>query len=197
MTTRKKKAKRKREKKLTSEQEYQRDYYRENKDARSKELSERWHNDPVFRDKERDRNKKRRALIRAPRAPNRLKEMIEERRAEHVATRPPRFAVVGGRVKGDRIIGGKVVQVWNTGSLSRELGRTPRAVQAWIRRGELPGATCFTRDGRAWFSERFAEAVLRACAKLYFLNGRGDRKVLCRLINEELESARVPVMSNN
>jgi hypothetical protein len=183
---------------LTPAQEYQRDYYRRNKAKRTKDLSERWHNDPEFRNKERARNKRRRALNRAvPERAGRLQAMIEERRSEATPTWPPRFVVVGGRVKGDRIVGGKIYQVWSVGSLSREVGRTARAVRAWVSRGDIPGATCFTRDGRSWFSESFAEAVLDACEKLYFLDGRGDRKVLRRLIHEELDARQVAVASPN
>lgn len=176
---------------LTPEQEYQRDYYRAHKEERTQEISDKWQNDPRFRRKEQLRNRRRRALLRAKKAPGRLQEMIDERRAERASTRPPRFVVVGGRVEGDRIVGGRVVQVWTTGSLGREVGRTSRAVRDWLRSNVLPGASAFTSDGRAWFSRAFCEAVYRACKQLYFLNGRGDRRVLARLVREELDGANV------
>jgi hypothetical protein len=165
----------------TSEQAYQQAYYEAHKAERTKKLRRQWREDPVFRRKERERNRSRRALLRAERAGARFADMVEARRKDKAATKPPRFITIDGEVK----------QVWTTGSLGREVGRTARAIRTWMRRGDLPGASAFTRDGAAWFTLEFCQAVYRACERLYYLNGRGDRKVLRRLIMEELATAGV------
>jgi len=176
--------------------EYQATYYQEHKTERTEKLRDKWHNDPVWQQRERERAKKRRALIRAEKADGRFDQMIVERRQEMTPTRPPRFIVIGGKLKGDRIVGGEIVQVWTTGSAGREVGRTARAIRSWLTHPKhakraLPGASCFTKDGAAWFTWAFAEAVRCACERLYYLNGRGDRKVLRRLVIEELAEAGI------
>lgn len=165
----------------TAEQQYQAEYYEANKTKRRKKLKHKWKTDPAFREQERQRNKKRRALLRAEKAAGRFEQMVAEKREQAEQTKPPRFIEIDG----------EVVQVWTTGSLGREVGRSARAVRTWMRRGDLPGASVFTRDGAAWFTREFCEAVREACKRLYYLNGRGDRKVLRRLIAEELESASI------
>lgn len=166
---------------MSAEQSYQQEYYEAHKDERSEKLKRLWADDPVFRQKEKARNAKRRALVRAEKAKGRFEQMVEEKRHEAAPTKPPRFMMVDGEVK----------QVWTTGSLGREVGRSARAVRTWMRRGHLPGASVFTRDGAAWFTREFCEAVRKACKRLYYLNGRGDRRVLRRLIVEELAEAGV------
>jgi len=164
------------EKTLTPEQEYQREYYRTNKAKRKRELRERWHNDPAFRRAEQERARKRRGELRAEKASDRFREMIEEKRKVMKTTRPPRLVMVGT---------GAPVEVYTTGSLGREVGRNARAIRAWLHKGVLPGATAYI-GGSAYFSKRFCLAVFRACERLYFLDGRGDRQVLKRLVREEL-----------
>ena len=165
----------------TSEKEYQQEYYEAHKEERTAKLARLWRDDPAFRKKERDRNKRRRALIRAEKAKDRFDEMVESKRGDAAQTKPPRFVMIDGECK----------PVWTTGSLGREVGRSARAVRTWMRRGDLPGASVFTRDGAAWFTREFCEAVRRACERLYYFNGRGDRRVLRRLITEELAEAKV------
>jgi hypothetical protein len=165
----------------TPEQEYQSEYYQTHKSERTANLRQKWQDDPVFRQKERERNKRRRALIRAEKAKGRFEAMVESKREQAEPTKPPRFIEIEG----------EHVQVWTAGSLGREIGRSARAVRTWIRRGDLPGASVFTRDGAAWFTREFCRAVRTACERLYYLNGRGDRRVLRRLIMEELVAAGI------
>jgi len=166
----------------TSEQTYQAEYYERKKDERTEKLRQLWSDDPEFRKKEQARNRRRRSLIRAEKAKGRFEAMIESKREGAAPTKPPRFILIDGETQ----------QVWTTGSLGREVGRSARAVRTWMRRGDLPGASVFTRDGAAWFTREFCEAVKRACARLYYFDGRGDRKVLRRLIIEELTTGQVP-----
>ena len=166
---------------LTPEQEYQREYYRTNKTKRKRALSERWHNDPAFRRQEQARARKRRGELRAEKAPGRFREMISEKRKVMKATRPPRLVLTGEDAP---------VEVYTTGSLGREVGRSARAIRAWLHRGVLPGATAYI-GGSAYFSRRYCVAVFEACERLYYLDGRGDRQVLKRLVREELSSKRI------
>jgi len=64
-------------KRLTSEQQYQRDYYQENKEQRSMDLSDRWHNDPAFKRAEQERAQRRRGVMRAEKAQGRFEAMVE------------------------------------------------------------------------------------------------------------------------
>ena len=176
-------------KKLTAEQEYQRDYYRRNKKLRTSQLRDKWKNDPRWKEQEQERARERRGRLRAGKAQERFEEMIEEKRDAGERTRPPRPALING----------EAVQVWTTGSLGREVGRSARAVRGWLRDGILPGATVFVDDA-AFFSRRFCQAVYKACERLYYLNGRGEHKVLKRLIREELAEEAisfVPLGGNN
>jgi len=160
----------------TTEQEYQRDYYKKNKVNRTKALKERWANDAAFRETERERNQKRRGQLRAEKAGWRFHAMIHERRKRLEPTRPPRWVLIGS---------GPAQQVWTTGSLGREVGRSGKAIRSWLREGVLPGATVYI-GGSSFFSRRFCDAVYRACERLFYLDGRGDRLVLKRLVREEL-----------
>ncbi len=162
-------------KKMTAEQEYQHDYYLRNKKKRTKTLKEAWKNDPRWRASEQERARERRGRLRSAKAGPRFEQMIKERRAAAERTRPPRFVLINRQD----------VQVWTSGSLGREVGRSPRTVRGWLRDGTLPGATAYV-DGAAFFSHRFCQAVYLACERLYYLNGRGEHLVLKRLIREEL-----------
>lgn len=166
--------------KLTAEQAYQAEYYQQHRDERTKTLRERWQDDPVFRAREQERAKKRRGELRAQRAGRRFEQMVDEKRAKGDATRPPRFVMLRG----------EPVQVWTSGSLGREVGRSPRAIRGWLRDGVLPGATAYIGDA-AFFARDFCEAVWRACKRIYYLDGRGDKQVLKRIIREELAAGRV------
>lgn len=174
---------------LTPDQRYQQDYYRQHRDKRTKRLRERWKNDPSFRQRERDRAKKRRGELRAERAPDRFERMVAEKLAKAEPTRPPRFVLING----------KEVQVWTSGSLGREVGRSPRAIRGWLREGVLPGATAYIGDA-AFFERIFCAAIWRACKRIYYLDGRGDKQVLKRIIREELAKdcvTYVPPGGNN
>lgn len=164
----------------TREQRYQAEYYQLNKAKRTRRNKRRWREDPEYRRREQERLAKRRAFERAEKASDRFQAMIEERRDREEVTKLPRFIVIRKRL----------VQVWSTGDLGREVGRSPRAVRMWLNKGVLPGATVFIK-GAAWFSRVFCMAVHRACERLYYLNGRGKRTVLARLVREELVAARI------
>lgn len=160
---------------LTSEQKYQRDYYQQNKEDRQSYAKDRWEHDLEYREREIQRAKDRRARERASKASSRFVQMIEERRAEADDTCNPLLTDVDG----------EQVLVYTSGSLSREVGRSARAIRMWLNDGTLPGATVFIQR-RAYFSERFCNAVYRACEELFYLNGRGEKKILKRLIVKEL-----------
>lgn len=175
---------------LTREQEYQRQYYQDNLEERRRYAQDRWRNNREYQQREIQRAKDRRALARAAKASDRFKAMVEERRAEGAETRPPLLT----RVEGEN------VEVYTTGSLGREVGRSDRAIRMWLRDGTLPGATVFAtvrndesgRDvRRAYFSKRFCAAVYKACEELFYLNGRGEKKVLKRLIMKQLHEADI------
>jgi hypothetical protein len=169
-----------------SEQEYQRRYYQEHRQERTKLLRERWRHDPEYRAREQERAKKRRGELRAQRAAERFEQMIERKQAAGGVTRPPRFVMLRGQP----------VQVWTSGSLGREVGRSPRAIRGWLRDGVLPGATAYIGEA-AFFSRDFCEAVWRACKRIYYLDGRGDKQVLKRIIREELAAGRVSYVPPN
>ena len=160
---------------LTPEQEYQRQYYREHKDERRDYAKDRWDNDREYREREIQRARDRRARQRADKASDRFKAMVESRRAEKDNTCCPLLT----EVEEEQVL------VYTSGSLSREVGRSTRAIRMWLNDGTLPGATVFIQR-RAYFSERFCQAVYRACEELFYLNGRGEKKILKRLILKEL-----------
>ena len=166
---------------LTPEQVYQRDYYQEHKAKRKRELSERWRNDPTFRREEQARAQKRRGELRAEKAGVRFREMIEEEQQKMVPTVVPHFIHTGED---------EPVEVFTTGSLGREVGRSARSIRAWLHCGVLPGPSAWIK-GSAYFSRRDGRAVYKACERLYYLDGRGDRRVLKRLVREELAREQI------
>ena len=160
---------------LTKEQKYQRDYYQDHAEERRQYAKDRWENDREYREREIQRSSDRRALERAEKGRKRFKAMVEKRKAEDPDTRCPLKTEIDG----------EPVWVYTTGELAREVGRSPRAIRAWLREGALPGATIWIK-GRAYFSERFCKAVYAACEELFLLDGRGDKKVLKVLIIKAL-----------
>ncbi len=172
--------------KRTQEQEYQRTYYQEHRDDRSRAGRERWRDDPVYRANEQERARRRRGELRAKRAGLRFEQMVSAKQAVAGPTRPPRFVMLRG----------KPVQVWTSGSLGREVGRSPRAIRGWLRDGVLPGATAYIGEA-AFFERDFCAAVWRACQRIYYLDGRGDKQVLKRIIREELAAGQVSYVPPN
>lgn len=169
--------------KLTPEQVYQARYYTKNRKKLRKKSSDKWHTDPKWRANEQARAQRRRGELRAERAHVRFETMVAEKRERAGPTRPPRFMA---RFQGDK----SPPQVWTSGDLGREIGRSPRAVRGWVREGVLPGASVFV-GGVAFFARDFCEAVYLACERLYYLDGRGDKRVLKRLIMEELAAKSI------
>lgn len=163
-----------------AERDYQKDYYDEHRDERSRKNRWMWNNDPEYRRNEIARSQRRRAQRRAETASDRFKQMVEGKRTDPAPTKPPRIAVVKSRR----------VWVYTTGSLGREIGRSARVVREWLNEGVLPGASTFV-SGVAYFSKPYCEAVYSACERLYYLDGRGSKRVLKRLIREELAQAKV------
>jgi hypothetical protein len=157
---------------------YQHKYYQNHRGDRLKNAALRWKTDADYRKRELERKKNQRALGRAETAIERFMRMVEEKRKSAKPTRKPR------RVE----IDGKTVDVHTTGALAREIGRDSGTVRKWLADGTLPGCTVLI-GGKCWFSESFAKAVFAACKALYFLDGRGERMMLHRLILEELEKA--------
>lgn len=177
------------EEKLTSEQTYQRQYYRDHITERKDYAQDRWENDREYRRREMQRAKDRRAQERAGKASDRFRAMVDERRGALEETRTPVRTWEGD----------ENVMVFTAGSLAREIGRSKRAVGAWLRDGTLPGATVFLdvrcENGRVvrkpFFSKQFGGAVYRACEQLFYLNGRGEKKVLKRLIRDEMTKTKI------
>jgi hypothetical protein len=162
------------------EANYQREYYAEHKKKIRARCHEQWRNDPLWRAGEQERARRRRGELRAQRAADRFAAMVLDKQLNEPVTRPPRFIMLRGAP----------VQVWTSGSLGREVGRSPRAIRGWLREGVLPGATAYIGEA-AFFAHDFCSAVWRACKRIYYLDGRGDKQVLKRIIREELAAGRV------
>ncbi len=179
---------------LTKEQQYQKDYYEQNKRKRSDQNKWNWKNNPVYREKERKRCALRSAYRRSETAGDRFKNMIAEKRGEMSGTAKPQRAEIDG----------EVVWVYSTGSLGREIGRSARATRTWLTHPDvskraLPGASIFVH-GVAYFTKEFCEAIYDACRRLYYLDARGTRAKLFGLVMEELATAGVsyvPVGGDN
>ena len=162
------------------DREYQRQYYEEHQAERSEHNRWRWENDPEYKRREIERSRKRRALKRAEKASDRFQEMVESKRGDLTTTEVPRPIILNRRK----------VWVYTTGSLGREVGRSPRVIREWLNEGVLPGASTFVK-GAALFTVKYGEAVRRACERLYYLDGRGCKRVLKRLIHEELFKGKI------
>lgn len=165
---------------LTADQKYQKEYYREHKDDRRDYSKDRWDNEPGYRKREIQRARDRRATVRAGKATDRFRSLVEARRKDDTDVCQPLLTLVGD----DKVL------VYTSGSLSREIGRSPRVIRMWLQDGTLPGATVFVQR-RAYFSERMSKAVYRACEELFHLNGRGEKRILKRLIARELARDKI------
>jgi len=163
-----------------SERSYQSYYYEIHREARSKKNQWLWENDPDYRRQEIERSQKRRAQKRSEKAHARFAKMVESKRAEKFVTEAPRPIIECGRV----------VEVYSTGSLGREVGRSPRVIREWLNEDILPGSSVLI-DGAAFFTKAYSNAVYRACKRLYCLDGRGSKRVLKRLIREELVRGKI------
>jgi hypothetical protein len=106
--------------------------------------------------------------------------MVAAKRENAEDTRPPR----------EELVNGVYMWTYTAGSLGREVGRTSRAIREWLHEGVLPGATAYI-EGAAYFSIDYCAAVKEACRRIYYLDGRGFKAVLKRIIREELARRQV------
>lgn len=166
-------------------------WYARNKDTVNKDRKKRYHNDPKFRRKILKAAKQRRPHTLAAKAVERFEAMVRDkidrrqqkdeeraRAGKRVAQKRPRMALIDG----------KETWVYPTGVLALRVGRVSPVIRLWLERGVLPGAT-IAFGGKSFFSEGFITSIYEACRRVYFINGNGSRKVLKRLVLEELAKA--------
>jgi hypothetical protein len=171
---------------LTPDQKYQRDYYEKHKQTRSEQHKQRWRTDPAYRKREIERARRKRALERGKKAPERFEAMVEEKRKQAKPTRRPRLVDIDG----------KKVFVYSTGSVAREVGREDATIRAWLAQDVLPGPSIWIGQ-RAHFTEEYAKALRAACKRLLRLDGRGDLDILRRLVREELAERKVSTVARS
>ena len=148
--------------------------------------------DPVQRERAKARELKRSAISRARVAYDRFTGRIRAHR------KLINNSAASARVT---LIDGAPTVCYSSDTLGREIGREGRIVHMWLREGVLPGATVWVtqrhhpveakRHMRAYFSREFCESVYRACTDLFYIDGRGSKTVLKRLVQAELRNRKV------
>jgi len=175
------------------EREYQHRYYEEHKKQRSAQRKHRWRCDPEYRRRINERTRLRRAKARAETADQRFSEMVEAKKERTLARRKKgrKYSMPWRKVPVGEGGAGPFTRVYSAGYLALEVGRETATVREWLTSNVLPGCSIWIGD-RAFFTREFIDSVYAACERLFYLDGRGLRSVLRRLINEELVRRKVP-----
>jgi hypothetical protein len=172
---------------------YSRTYYLKTRKDRLAEHRKKWKADPDFRKAALDRAKEERAAVRASKAQDKFQAMIERAKGDlekhNKKLKRQRKRPYGLRKVSLTGKAADLVEVYPSGTFATAIGRKTDTIRDWIKAKVLPGASIFL-GGKAYFTERFIQAVYRACEQLYFKDGNGRLEILRALVLTELANAR-------
>jgi hypothetical protein len=101
--------------------------------------------------------------------------------------RPERWVAIPTRA-GRRLVLPQPQLVFSAGAFANKIGRTSATIRYWVDTGVLPGPS-IRLGGRAYFTERYISAILKATERLYAESGVGSLDTLRRLARQELHAA--------
>lgn len=89
---------------------------------------------------------------------------------------------------GSRLVVGEPELVFSAGAFANRIGRTPATIRFWIDTGVLPGPS-IRLGGRAYFTDQYISAIIKASKRLYEESGVGSLDKLKALARQELREA--------